>query len=234
MSGKIMKVTVVCLALVCLGISFRLVQRHGSFSCNAEDTLKGPAGASVGADQSSPAETIPPAEPPKAEGVSEAVKKAPPAGESVAGGAGQPGFPEEGPGKYDFSDISHWNLTVSAWESLAQKDFEGVFAYANKCLELYEAKAKEMAVGMKSFSRPGHEDDFALVNDVATSRYIMGEAYMKLGRLDDALKEFRYVMANYPYAQCWDPKGWFWKVAEVSRKNVDKIGKAPAKKAEGA
>jgi hypothetical protein len=82
-----------------------------------------------------------------------------------------------------------------------------------------------MAAGQKSFSRPGHEDDFALVNDVATSHYVMGETCMKLGRTDDALKEFKYVIDNYPYAQCWDPKGWFWKVAEVSRKNIDKIGK---------
>lgn len=134
--------------------------------------------------------------------------------------------PAPAAGKYDFSDSSHWNLTVSAWESLAQKDFEGVSAYANKCLELYEPKAKEMAVGMKSFSRSGHEDDFALVNDVATSHYIMGEAYMKLGRTGDAMKEFAYVIETYPYAQCWDPKGWFWKVAEVSKKNIDKINKA--------
>jgi hypothetical protein len=80
---------------------------------------------------------------------------------------------------------------------------------------------------MRSFSRPGHEDDFSLVNDVATSHYIMGEAYMKTSRQDDALKEFNYVIATYPYAQCWDPKGWFWKVAEVSRKNIDKIGRTP-------
>jgi hypothetical protein len=134
--------------------------------------------------------------------------------------------PAPAAGRYDFSDSSHWNLTVSAWESLAQKDFEGVSAYANKCLELYEPKAKEMALGMKSFSRPGHEDDFALVNDVATSHYIMGEAYMKLERTGDAMKEFAYVIGAYPYAQCWDPKGWFWKISEVSKKNIDKINKS--------
>ena len=139
--------------------------------------------------------------------------------------APEPAPVSSAPSGYDFSDASHWNLTVSAWECMAQKDYDGVFAYANKCLEIYEPKAKEMAAGQKSFSRPGHEDDFALVNDVATSHYVMGETYMKLGKTDDALKEFKYVIASYPYAQCWDPKGWFWKVAEVSRKNIDKIEK---------
>jgi hypothetical protein len=54
----------------------------------------------------------------------------------------------------------------------------------------------------------------------------MGEALMKMGRPEEALKEFEYVIQTYPYAQCWDPKGWFWKVAEVSRINIEKITKA--------
>lgn len=200
MSGRIIKITIVCLLLVGLGISFRPVLKHGIFSCNAADVKKEdgvPAAPVTAPAPAAPSSQIPATSAPSA----------PPAG------------------RYDFSDSSHWNLTVSAWESLAQKDFEGVSAYANKCLELYEPKAKEMALGMKSFSRPGHEDDFALVNDVATSHYIMGEAYMKLERPSDAMKEFTYVIETYPYAQCWDPKGWFWKVAEVSKKNIDKINK---------
>jgi TolA-binding protein len=196
MYGRIIKITIACLLLVGLGISFKPILNRGTLSCNAEDAKK---------------EAAAPSEPPAASPQTQATLAAPMAAPTSS--------------RYDFSDSSHWNLTVSAWESLAQKDFEGVTAYANKCLELYEPKAKEMAVGMKSFSRPGHEDDFALVNDVATSHYIMGEAYMKLGRTGDAAKEFAYVIETYPYAQCWDPKGWFWKVSEVSGKNIDKINK---------
>lgn len=139
--------------------------------------------------------------------------------------------PKEG-SKYDFSDPSHWNLTVSAWEHMAQKDYEGTFAYAEKCLELFEAQAKEAAAKMHTFVGFGHEDDYSVVNDVATSHYIMGEAYMRMGNTDQALKEFNLVIQEYPYAQCWDPKGWFWKVAEVSKKNIEKIEKqkeSPAK-----
>jgi hypothetical protein len=127
--------------------------------------------------------------------------------------------------KYDFSDPSHWNLTVSAWEHMAQKDYEGTFAYAEKCLELFEVEAKESAKKMHTFVGFGHEDDYSTVNDVATSHYIMGEAYMRMGNTDQALKEFNIVIQEYPYAQCWDPKGWFWKVAEVSKKNIEKIEK---------
>jgi len=126
---------------------------------------------------------------------------------------------------YDFTDSSHWNLTVSAWEHLAAKDFEGVYAYGRKCLELYEAPAKEKAKQMTTFAQFGHEDDYDLVNDVATAHYVMGEAYMKQDKFDEALQEFNLIIAEYPYAQCWDPKGWFWKVADISKKNIEKIGK---------
>ena len=124
---------------------------------------------------------------------------------------------------YDFSDLSNWNLTVSAWEHLAEKDYEGVFAYARKCLEIHEDQARQMAGEMRRFARLGREDDYAVVNDVATCHYIMGEAYMKLEKFDKAIKEFTIAIEKYPYAQCWDPKGWFWKVAEVSKKNIEKI-----------
>ena len=78
---------------------------------------------------------------------------------------------------------------------------------------------------MRRFATAGHEDEFALVNDVATARYVMGEALMKQEKYGDAVKQFETVISDYPYAQCWDPKGWFWKVAEVSKKNIEKIMK---------
>lgn len=128
-------------------------------------------------------------------------------------------------GKYDFSDTSNWNLTISAWEKLAEKDYEGVFVYARKCLELYEEEAKKIALEMRKFAGPGHEDEYAVVNDVATCHYIMGETYMKQREFDKARQEFNIVIEKYPYAQSWDSKGWFWKVAEISKKNIDKIVK---------
>jgi len=131
--------------------------------------------------------------------------------------------PEAHSEKYDFSELSSWNLTVSAWEKLAEKDYKGVMEYTGKCLELYEEKAKEKAKEMRGFARPGHEDDYAVVNDVATCHYVMGELYMKQDKKDEAITQFETVITEYPYALYWDPKGWFWKVAEVSGKNIEKI-----------
>jgi len=132
--------------------------------------------------------------------------------------------------EYDFSDLSSWNLTISAWENLSEKNYKGVFTYTKKCLDLYEKEALLEAEGMRNFARLGHEDEKAVVNDVATCLYIMGEAYMREEKFGKAIEEFEIVTEKYPYAQCWDPKGWFWKVAEVSKKNIEKIKKLTEKK----
>lgn len=130
-----------------------------------------------------------------------------------------------GVNKYDFSDLSNWNLTVSAWECLAAKDYEGVFVYTKRCLEIYESDARRISKAMRAFPGAGREDDYAIVNDVATCHYIIGEAYMRQAKAEEAKSKFKLVIDEYPYALCWDPKGWFWRVADVSKKNIEKIDK---------
>lgn len=187
--SKILKIVLLCIAVIALGISIREVLPKNRFACSAENIQEAPSKTEAPAAEKAPSPV-------------------------------QPTAPA-----YDFSDSSSWNLTVSAWEKLAEKDYGGVYTYANKCLELYEAKALEMAAKMTRFASPGHEDEFALVNDVATAHYVMGEAYMKEEKYADAVKEFELVISRYPFSQYWDPKGWFWKVADISKKNIEKIEK---------
>jgi len=197
------KKTFLIFSVACLIVAGALCVLSGTFSCTAEDTT--PEGEKQVAPQAAP-----PAGP--AEAVPD--EKCPDTKDAAV--------PQESPG-YDLSDLSNWNLTVSAWEKLAEKDYTGVRVFIDKCLELYEAEAKEIALNMRGFARLGREDDFAVVNDVATCHYILGETNMRLGHYEDAVKEFDQVIKAYPYAQCWDPKGWFWKIAEVSGKNIQKI-----------
>ena len=38
------------------------------------------------------------------------------------------------------------------------------------------------------------------------------------------------MVDKYPYAQAWDPRGWFWQVAKASKESIDKLeGRAPEK-----
>lgn len=198
--GKILKIALLCAAVIALGISIREILPKSKFACSAADIQQAP-------EAPDPSAQTPEPKPPSRNYTPKI----------------------EGAESYDFSDTTSWNLTVSAWEKLAEKDYAGVRAYARKCFELYEASAMDMAAKMTRFASPGREDDFALVNDVAAAHYVLGEAYMKEAKYADAIKEFELIISRYPFAQYWDPKGWFWKVAQISKINIEKIEKRNSK-----
>jgi len=39
-----------------------------------------------------------------------------------------------------------------------------------------------------------------------------------------AKKTYNNLVKDYYYAQCWDPKGWFWKPAEAAQQALDELG----------
>ena len=55
------------------------------------------------------------------------------------------------------------------------------------------------------------------LNDVGTSLFIMGTAYAELKMYGEAAQSFETLADDYGYAQCWDPKGWFWRPSEGAR-----------------
>lgn len=124
---------------------------------------------------------------------------------------------------YDYGDYKSETLTVKAWESLKQKDLRGIELYANKCIKLYEKKARAMKAGISA--PPAKETAFAnwALNDVATCYYIQGERYLSAGDQEKA-KEMFGKAAELGFAVCWDPKGWHWNVAEVSKDKLETIG----------
>jgi tetratricopeptide (TPR) repeat protein len=61
---------------------------------------------------------------------------------------------------------------------------------------------------------------------VATCYFILGQARLAQGRVKDAQQAFRTVIDRFPYAQAWDPKGWFWKVAQGASDKLTTIGTA--------
>ncbi len=51
----------------------------------------------------------------------------------------------------DFGDMSSGALTTKAWKALLDGSLEGVLAYTNKCIELYDVKAKEMQASLTAY-----------------------------------------------------------------------------------
>lgn len=126
-------------------------------------------------------------------------------------------------GKYDFGDLSSQTLATSAWQAWDVKDYDAVYAYTNKCIELYKGKALVMGATLTDYPAKGTEFDFWALNDVATCYFIKGQALKDQGKLDEAKRAFNTVIKDFPYAQCWDPKGFFWKVAQGAKDQLNLI-----------
>lgn len=120
-------------------------------------------------------------------------------------------------GKYDFGDLGSQTLTTSAWQAWDVKDYDAIYAYTNKCIELYKGKALVMQASLSDYPAKGTEFDYWALNDVGTCYLIKGQALKDQGRLEEARGAFNNVIKDFSFAQCWDPKGFFWKVAQGAK-----------------
>jgi hypothetical protein len=124
---------------------------------------------------------------------------------------------------YDFGDYTSQTLTTKAWQTLAKDDHKGVELYTKKCIELYEEEAKKQQASLTEFAPKDKAFNYWALNDVATCYFILGESLMAQNRHQEAKAAFERVVKDFSFAQCWDPKGWFWKVAVGSRGRLNKI-----------
>jgi tetratricopeptide (TPR) repeat protein len=115
----------------------------------------------------------------------------------------------------NFWDYSSQALVTKAWQAFKNKDVPRALGYADKCIELYSPQAREMQRQLDDFPQGGDNEKHAYwaLNDVATAHYIKGEVYFEQNQHEDARKEFTTLVKEYPYAQSWDPRGWWWKPA---------------------
>jgi len=132
------------------------------------------------------------------------------------------------PAAYNFGDHKSSTLTTKAWQALAEKNVDGVLTYVNKCVELYDVKAREMQASLKEY--PAGEDQqvfsYWALNDIATGYYILGEAYMKAGNTDKAKEAFTKLVQDYSFGQTYDPgQKLFWKPAEAAKERLAMIEK---------
>ena len=125
--------------------------------------------------------------------------------------------------KVDMSDNSSQALTGKAWKALADDDLGLVKTYANKCIELYAGKAKEMQASLKEYPWETNEKVFSYwaLNDVGTCLFILGKAQEKAGNIGEAKAAFQRIIDEFGYAQTYDPGGkFFWKPVDEAKQFV--------------
>ncbi len=122
--------------------------------------------------------------------------------------------------------LSSQELTIRAWEARASRQYKEAIFYADRCIERYQKEAEKQQGSLEGFSPRGKEEQTSALNDVGASLFIKGEVFMAQEMWSEAKEMFNRIIDNYSFAQSWDPRGWFWKVAEISRINLEKIDKA--------
>jgi tetratricopeptide (TPR) repeat protein len=122
----------------------------------------------------------------------------------------------------DFGDRTSATITGKAWAALNAKNYPDAVAYAQECVKMYEKQAVEMQGGLKEPVAGDKEAVAKLwaLNDVGTCLFIMGQALEKQNKGAEALAAYKQLVAKTPFAQTWDPKGWFWKPAEGAKTRI--------------
>lgn len=117
--------------------------------------------------------------------------------------------------------ISSKEFVSMCWEASNQGDLAKLDEMVNKCLEIYDSKAKELQAQLTDFPERGKIESYQTLNNVATVLFIKAEALMNYGKRDQAIELFQHIIDTYPHGQAWDPRGWYWSVAEKSQASID-------------
>ncbi len=114
-------------------------------------------------------------------------------------------------------------LVTAAWNNLNDKKYNTAKAFANETIAKYSAEAGTQQAGLSGFASEDDASDYAALNDVATAHFILGKIYAAQGDEDAAAEQFNKIIGDYSYAQCWDTHGWWWKVAQGAKDELDKL-----------
>jgi len=122
------------------------------------------------------------------------------------------------------SKPSSGELLTKAWEAHGKHDTADTFKYTDKLIELYKEQAAREQAKLKYLPKTKEETEAVQeLNDVATAYFIQAESFMRQEKIEDAKKLFQLIADNYYYAQAWDQRGWYWQVAEASKRSIKKI-----------
>ena len=117
----------------------------------------------------------------------------------------------------DFGDNVSYKLTSKAWLASEAKDYPTALGYAGRVIETYKTQAIEQQKALTAAPTEKEEvfKQWAL-NDVGTCYFIQGQVLEKQGKTKEAVASYKFLVDNLAFAQCWDPKGWFWEPAAAS------------------
>ena len=130
---------------------------------------------------------------------------------------------DHSPSEFDCNTHPSCVLQVGAWDALAAGQYEVAVSFAAACVELNEDEARKQQASLSTTPADGGFKEYGALNHAGTCYFIKGEALMKLKDIDQALAAYKMVVDEFSYSQAWDPKGWFWTVADAARPKVKEL-----------
>ena len=125
--------------------------------------------------------------------------------------------------EFECSDFPACVLQVEAWDALAAGQFERAADFAAACAKLDEEVGRKQQASLSA--KPSDDEwlKYGPLNGAGTCYFIKGEALSKLGKKDKAMAAYKTVIEEFPYAKAWDPRGWFWTVADAAKEAMAKL-----------
>lgn len=131
----------------------------------------------------------------------------------------------EPPGDDDFA-CDHYPdcvLQVRAWDALGAGELEVAASFASACATIVEEEGRKQQASLPAKPTDDQFMDYGALNSAGTCYFIKGEALMKLDNKDEALAAYKTVVDEFSYAKAWDPRGWFWTVADAAAEKINKL-----------
>lgn len=110
-----------------------------------------------------------------------------------------------------------------AWAVRGKKDFLEVYRVTDACINNFSQEADKLAETLTDFPPNEEESAYQTMNDLATCYFIRGESFREEGKINEAKQAFQIIVDKYPYAQAFDPRGWYWSIKEKAKIALDQI-----------
>ncbi|MFC1708594.1 glycoside hydrolase family 2 TIM barrel-domain containing protein [Candidatus Omnitrophota bacterium] len=117
------------------------------------------------------------------------------------------------------------NYVAEAWKILSQKDYKALDALVDECVQKYGQEADSQQASLGDFPPQDKMGLYKSLNDVATCLFVKIEALVRQEKNEEVKRACRDLINKYPFAQAWDPRGWYWKIAVAAQSTLDKLEK---------
>ena len=113
--------------------------------------------------------------------------------------------------------------SASTRKAKDKNEFDKVYEYVNTVMERFGAEAKKEEASLKDFPPTEQMQNYEVLGHVAECQFIKAEALKKQGKTKEAMEAFGVIISDFSYAQAWDPRGWYYKLAHVAQDGIDRL-----------